>query len=169
MTVQKTQKIRIKYQTDACGFVNNPLLQRLCRWLFSPLKHSLSTEVTVSVWVCASAWQLVCCSLCTAGALSPRSVFRICASGVDNKAPWFPPALLFNCCTEMPPPSGMSRSLLEHPRWGAEDCRGKSKASAWVDLSPRPEPWWLNNVRYPLTEALLMRPGSRKYENNFVW
>lgn len=104
------------------SFVNKSVFWLLCRWLFSPRKQSL-TRIMTSVWVCTSApvW-----SLCTGWALSPTPVSGF-ACQTHHKTPWFPPALLFNCSSELLTSSGMSCSLLRHPRWGAEDCREKEK------------------------------------------
>lgn len=105
------------------SFVNKSVFWLLCRWLFSPRKQSL----TKGSW---PAYEYVLqrqSGLCVPAGLSVPHLFQDLHVRRISKTPWFPPALLFNCSSELPTSSGMSCSLLRHPRWGAEDCREKDE------------------------------------------
>lgn len=105
------------------SFVNKSVFWLLCRWLFSPRKQSL----TKGSW---PAYEYVLqrqSGLCVPAGLSVPHLFQDLHVRRINKTPWFPPVLPFNCSSELPTSSGMSCSLLRHPRWGAEDCREKEK------------------------------------------
>lgn len=89
------------------------LLDLCCRWLFSPRKCSLtkgSWPLREYVLQCWSAT-----SLLFVYRLGSQSHIRY----VNKAALLYPPTTLFNCSSELPTSSGMSCSLLRHPKWGA--------------------------------------------------